>query len=72
MIATIAVVAVIAEKKKFGDCSDHSDYKESTFQLSLSLESGFLTIAIMVAIAELFFWSAITAIVAMILRPGFK
>ena len=36
MIAAIAVVAVIAEKKKFSDRSDHihSDYKESTFQRS--------------------------------------
>ena len=31
MVATIAVVAVIADKKKF---SDHGDYKESTFQRS--------------------------------------
>ena len=36
MIAKIAVVAVIAEKKKFSHRSDHmhSDYKESTFQRS--------------------------------------
>ena len=34
MIATITVVAVIAEKKKFSDRSDQSDYKESTFQRS--------------------------------------
>ena len=31
MIATIAVIAAIAEKKKF---SDHSDHKETTFERS--------------------------------------
>ena len=56
MIATIAVVAVIAKKKKFSDRSEHSDYKESSFQLSVLLESGFHIIAIMVAIAELVFF----------------
>ena len=50
MIATTAVIAPIAEKKKFSDRSDHSDRRETgTFQRSL--ESGFHMIA---AIAEIF------------------
>ena len=57
----IATIAVIAEKKKF---SDRSDHKETTFQRSQrqrSPESGFHMIAMIAAIAELFFFSAITA-----------
>ena len=55
---------------------DHSNHIETTFQRSLLLqwlESGFLMIAIISAIAELFFFSAIaaiTAIVAIIWKPG--
>ena len=48
MIATIAVIAAIAERKR--KFSDRSDHMETTFQRSL--QSGFLIIA---AIAEVFF-----------------
>ena len=30
----IATIALIAEKKKFSDRSDHGDHKETTFQRS--------------------------------------
>ena len=69
----IATIAVIAEKKKF------SDHKETTFQRSQqqrSLESGSVhMIAIIAAIVEEKKSSAIaaiTTIVAIIWKPGFK
>ena len=43
MIATIAVIAAIAEKKKF---SNHSDYMETTFQcVNLAMWTPFGTVA---------------------------
>ena len=66
MIATIAVIAAIAEKKKkFSDRRDDSDHKETTFQplqQQRSLESGFNMIAMIAAIAELLFSSAIVVV----------
>ena len=60
MIATRAVIAAIAEKKKCSDRSDDSDHKETTFQRSQqgrSLESGSVNmISMIAAIAELFFF----------------
>ena len=64
MIATIAVIAAIAERNKFNDRSDNDrwDRKSSHLSLSLwslqllrSLESGFRMIAMITAIAEFFF-----------------
>ena len=60
MVATIAVIAAIAEKKKFSDPSDPSDFKETTFQRLLSLpsrKSGFHMIAMIAAFADFFFLS---------------
>ena len=59
MITIIAVIAAIAEQKKFIDRS----------------ESGFHMIVITAATAELLFFpaiAAITAMVAIIWRPGFR
>ena len=63
MIATIAVIAAIAEKKKF------SDHMETT--LTAIAGEWFHMIAMITAIAE-FFFSAITAMVAIIWKPGFN
>ena len=76
----IATIALIAEKKKFSDRSDNDRFAATTiaeiekvlsqWSLSLrSLESGFHMIAMIAAIAELFFFSAIVTI---IWKPGFK
>ena len=34
MIATIAVIVAIAEKKKYSDRSEHSNHMKTTFQRS--------------------------------------
>ena len=69
MNATIAVIAAITEKKKFSD----RDFISQGLLSLRSLESGFMMIAMITAIAEVFCFSAtaaITAMVAMIWKPA--
>ena len=63
MIATIAVIAATAEKKKF------SDHMETTLQRSQRPAIAEIVVA---AIAKVFLFSAITAMVAIIWKPGFN
>ena len=88
MIATIAVIAAIAEKKSSAiaeiiaiirkPLSSDPAIAATTIELLLSqrpsslrsLKSGFHMIAMIVAIAEPFFFSA--AVVVIIWKPGFK
>ena len=79
MIATIAVIAAITEKKKFSDRSDN-DRWDRTFYISgivVAAIAGewFHMIAMIAAIAEVFFFSAtavITGMVAIIWNLGFN
>ena len=65
MIATIAVIA----ENHFPAIAATTITEVELFISQRSLESGFLMIAMIAAIAKLFF-SAITAIVAIIWKPG--
>ena len=81
MIATIAVIAAIAEKKKnFSDRSDHSDHMKplssdrsdnNRWDIKSSFVAGRCDRWRVVSTGSLnFFFSAITAIVAIIWKPG--
>ena len=74
MIATIAVIAAITEKK-FSDRGNHSDHMETSFEIELKSISA----TVVGAIAEEWFpydhcdrWTFFSAIVVVIWKPTFN